>query len=187
MVSAGASTGVSVLAEDQGAAAGYRALFDEHFRGMTALATLLGADDPENLAQEAFVRLHARLGRLRDPAAARAHLRATVVNLSRSRVRHLSVARRHEEWDREPKAPSAEDEALDGLTGSTVMPALAGLSPRHREAVVLRFWLDLSEKKMATAMGVSVGTVKSHLSRGLAALRAALPDRGTVPRAEDEQ
>jgi RNA polymerase sigma factor (sigma-70 family) len=48
------------------------------------------------------------------------------------------------------------------------------LSPRHREALVLRYWLDLSEAEMADAMGVSRGTVKSHVSRGLDALAALL-------------
>lgn len=48
--------------------------------------------------------------------------------------------------------------------------ALSRLSDRHREALVLRFWLGLSEKEMADAMRVSTGTVKSHVSRGLAEL-----------------
>lgn len=52
--------------------------------------------------------------------------------------------------------------------------ALSRLSGRHREALVLRFWLGLSEREMAAALRVSAGTVKAHVSRGLAALRTAL-------------
>ncbi|MGH3181343.1 MAG: RNA polymerase sigma factor [Streptosporangiaceae bacterium] len=66
-------------------------------------------------------------------------------------------------------------------SGSTfrreVLTALAELPPRRREAIVLRYWLDLAEREIAAAMGVSPGTVKSHVSRGLAALAQALGDK----------
>jgi len=132
----------------------YEELFHGHFAAMTRLAAMLGADDPENVAQEAFVRLHRRTGRLRDANAAVGYLRATVVNLTRSRQRHLAVVRR--EGDRE------------------LVAAMRRLSPRHREALVLRFWLDLTEAEMAESMGVSRGTVKAHVSRGLDALAALM-------------
>jgi RNA polymerase sigma factor (sigma-70 family) len=51
------------------------------------------------------------------------------------------------------------------------------VTPRTREALVLRFWLDLSEREMAEAMSISPGTVKSTVSRGLAALAQALGDQ----------
>jgi RNA polymerase sigma factor (sigma-70 family) len=51
-----------------------------------------------------------------------------------------------------------------------VLAALAALPPRRREAIVLRYWLDLSEAEIAAVMGISAGTVKSQVSRGLAAL-----------------
>jgi RNA polymerase sigma factor (sigma-70 family) len=57
-----------------------------------------------------------------------------------------------------------------------VLAALAGLPPRRREAIVMRYWLDLAEREIAAAMGVSPGTVKSHVSRGLATLTTALRD-----------
>ena len=59
-----------------------------------------------------------------------------------------------------------------------VLAALAELPPRRREAIVLRYWLDLSEREIATAMGVSAGTVKSHVSRGLAELAQVLGGQG---------
>ena len=73
----------------------YQQLFHGHFVTMTRLAAMLGADDPEDVAQEAFVRLHRRRRTLRDPHASVGYLRTTVVNLSRSRVRHLAVVRRN--------------------------------------------------------------------------------------------
>ena len=147
----------------------YAALFAGQFGAMTRLATLLGADDPEDVAQEAFVRLHRQTRTLRDPHASLAYLRTTVVNLSRSRLRHLQVVRRHN-----PQPPadadSAEAHVVRREDARELVAALGRLSARHREALVLRYWLDLNEAEMADAMGISRGTVKSHVSRALDAL-----------------
>ena len=51
---------------------------------------------------------------------------------------------------------------------------MAGVSARQREALVLRFWMDLPLAAIADAMGVRMGTVKSQISRGLAVVGAAL-------------
>ena len=147
----------------------YQQLFHGHFVTMTRLAAILGADDPEDVAQEAFVRLHRRSRTLRDAHASVGYLRTTVVNLSRSRVRHLAVVRRSSPVP-SPDAESAEHQAVRREDARELVVALGHLSTRHREALVLRYWLDLSEAEMADAMGVSRGTVKSHVSRGLDAL-----------------
>jgi RNA polymerase sigma-70 factor (sigma-E family) len=151
----------------------YRELFHAHFAAMTRLAAMLGADDPEDIAQEAFVRLHGRRGALRDPHAAAGFLRTTVVNLVRSRQRHLTVARRHRP-ERPEDAASAEHAVVARENNRELVAAVQRLSRRHREAIVLRYWLDLTEIEMAAAMGISAGTVKSHVSRGLDALSALL-------------
>ena len=156
-----------------GAAQAFAALFDEAFETMKRLAYLLGADDPENIAQEAFVRLHRRSRMLRDPHAAIGYLRTTVVNLTRSRHRHLSVARRLAP-DAPPDVASAEHDAVRRESHRELLEAVGRLSARHREALVLRYWLDLTEAEMAEVMGVSRGAVKSHVSRGLDALAALL-------------
>jgi RNA polymerase sigma-70 factor (sigma-E family) len=147
----------------------YQQLFHGHFVTMTRLAAMLGADDPEDVAQEAFVRLHHRSRMLRDAHASVGYLRTTVVNLSRSRVRHLAVVRRNSPVP-SPDAESAEHQAVRREDARELVLALGQLSTRHREALVLRYWLDLSEAEIADAMGVSRGTVKAHVSRGLDAL-----------------
>ena len=152
---------------------GYQELFHGQFAAMTRLAAMLGSDDPEDVAQEAFVRLHRRSRTLRDPHAAVAYLRTTVVNLTRSRLRHLSVVRRLAP-DPPPDVPSAEHDVVRRENHRHLLDALGQLSARHREALVLRYWLDLSEAEMAEAMSVSKGTVKSHVSRGLDALAALM-------------
>jgi RNA polymerase sigma factor (sigma-70 family) len=150
---------------------GFEEMFHGQFTTMIRLAAALGADDPEDVAQEAFVRLHRSAGRLRDPHAAIGYLRATVVNLTRSRVRHLGVVTRNRVRADDPVA-SAEQIVVLREDTRVLVAALGRLSARHREALVLRYWLDLTEAEMAEAMGVSRGTVKSHVSRALDALTA---------------
>jgi RNA polymerase sigma factor (sigma-70 family) len=70
--------------------------------------------------------------------------------------------------------PSAEQGAFVSLDRDAVVAALQGLSARQREAIVLRYYADLSEAEIARAMGISRGAVKSHTARGMAALRTAL-------------
>lgn len=147
-------------------------LFDAQFRSMVRLAALLGSDDPEDVAQEAFTRLHVRHPMLREPHAALAYVRRTVVNLCHSRHRRLGVIRRHS--SRGSDAESAESAVLRAEAASDVVRAVAALPARQREVVVLRYWLDLSEAEIADAMGVSVGTVKSQASRALAKLGTQL-------------
>ena len=159
---------------DQPAADGrFELLYRAQFTPMVRLAHLLGSDDPENAAQEAFSRLHARMSRLDEPEKAVGYLRTCLVNLTRSRHAHLSVAGRYTP-PAEAHAASAEQLAISRSDHDIIISALRSLSRRHREALVLRYWLDLSERQMAEAMGISAGSVKSHVSRGLSALRTAL-------------
>jgi RNA polymerase sigma factor (sigma-70 family) len=147
-------------------------LFRARYPEMVRLANLLGADDPEDIAQEAFARLLRKAGSLHDPDAALAYVRATVCNLVRNRHRHLRVARL--------RTPAGQDEASSEHAVMVredrreLRAALAALPARRREAIVLRYWLDLPEREIAAAMGVSVGTVKAQVSRGLDALGQAL-------------
>ena len=72
---------------------------------------------------------------------------------------------------------SAESYAMEQVQRETVLDALQQLPRRQREAVVLRYYGDLSEAQTAAAMGCSVGAVKSHTSRAMSALRPLLEDR----------
>jgi RNA polymerase sigma factor (sigma-70 family) len=90
------------------------------------------------------------------------------------RIRHLQVRRRHahEEADGlgERTMESAESAALLHEDQRQVIVALQSLPDRQREALVLRYWLDLKETDIAESMGISVGAVKSHIFRGMSAL-----------------
>lgn len=153
------------------------ALFDRHHAELLKLAVLLGAEsDAEDAVAEAFCELYRRWSRLRDPSAAPAYLRSVVCNQVRMRLRHLQVVRRH------PDPPavnigSAEQEVVLREDQREVIEALRGLPDRQRQALVLRYWLNLREAEVAAAMGISCGAVKAHTARGMAALTRKLGER----------
>jgi len=159
-----------------GAEAAVAGLFEARYPELVRLAGLLGADDPEDIAQEAFARLLRRYGSLRDADAALGYVRATVCNLTRNRRRHLRVVRLRAPAERPVDVQSSEQAALLREEQREVIAALGALPARRREAIVLRYWLGLSEAEIAAAMGTSAGTVKSQVSRGLAALGKALEE-----------
>jgi RNA polymerase sigma-70 factor (sigma-E family) len=149
-------------------------LFAAYYRQLVRLAALLLTDTgtAEEVVQDAFVRLHQRWRRLREPDRALGYLRTSVVNGARSALRHRAVASRHAATLRPPPdAPSAEATHLDGVGNDELLAALRRLPPRQRETLVLRYYADLSEAEIAEIMGISRGAVKSHAARGIAALR----------------
>ena len=150
-------------------------MYDTQYRPLVRMSAMLLGDTSaaEEVVQEAFIAVHAAWRRLRDADKAVPYLRRAVLNRSRSILRHRMVVDRHMPA-REPDMPSAEQGAITQLERSAVIEALRSLPARQREALVLKFYLGLSEEEVAAAMKISTGAVKSHTSRGKAALRAAL-------------
>jgi RNA polymerase sigma-70 factor (sigma-E family) len=150
-------------------------LYSAHYRSLVRLAAVLVRDTPtaEEVVQDAFIAMHDGWQRLKDTEKALAYLRQAVVNRSRSVLRHRLVVERNLQKP-PPDMPSAEHGALTLLERSAVIAALRDLPDRQREAIVLRYYADLSEAEIAAAMKISRGAVKSHTARGMAALRAAL-------------
>ena len=160
-----------------GADAALDELYAAHWRQLVRLSVLLVRDTglAEEIVQDAFVAMHGRWGRLREPDRALAYLRQAVVNRSRSALRHRAVVARHDAAQRPPAAePGADESSVAAVRRDAVLDALRRLPPRQREALALRYYLDLSEAEIADAMGISRGAVKSHASRGSAALRDLL-------------
>ncbi len=150
-------------------------IYTAHYRSLVRLAALLVRDvqEAEEIVQDSFVAMHGAWRRLRDPERALAYLRQSVVNRSRSALRHRKVTEKHAPRPM-PNAASAEDRAMGALEHQAVMGALRRLPERQREVLVLRYYADLSEAEIADAIGISRGAVKSHASRGLAAVRTTL-------------
>lgn len=158
-------------------------LYAVHYASLVRLASLLvrHSGEAEEIVQDAFVAMHGRWGRLREPDRALGYLRRSIVNAARSAHRHHSVADRHLHRERgsgdiRRDWPSAEQDALSGETRAEVMRALDALPQRQREVLILRYYSDLAEHDIAAALGISTGTVKSHASRGLRNLRSTFED-----------
>ena len=152
------------------------ALYDVHWRSLVRLAVLLVDDvaSAEDVVQDAFVALHRRSEGLRDPDAAAAYLRASVVNLSRSVIRRRQVARKHLKVAEPEATPGADEHVILREEHRQTLAAVRQLPPRQREVLILRYWSGLSEREIAQTLGISQGSVKSAASRGIATLQGRL-------------
>jgi RNA polymerase sigma-70 factor (sigma-E family) len=169
-----------------GAAASVTALYAEHALGLVRLAVVMTGDRAaaEDIVQDAFLGLYRRWDRLPDMAAPLAYLRVSVVNGCRTALRRRSRlflgpgADLGNDLDEvipaAGQAESAEASVLLSEEQHAVAAALWKLPRRQREAVVLRYYLDLSIEDAAQVMGISPGTVKSATHRGLAAVGRTL-------------
>jgi RNA polymerase sigma-70 factor (sigma-E family) len=146
------------------------ALYEAHALGLVRLAYVMLGDRPaaEDVVQEAFLGLYQRWGKLRDTASAPGYLRASVLNSCRMVLR--SSAWRDDRIVGELPWESAEATALVSEEYRHLLRGIQALPPRQREALLLRYYLDLSEEETARSMGIRRGTVKSATSRALAAL-----------------
>jgi RNA polymerase sigma-70 factor (ECF subfamily) len=137
------------------------------------------AADAEDATQEAFIKARAAMGRFREGAAFRPWLLTIVANEARNRRRAAGrrlalVGRAAASEELRAPVPLPETEALAGDDRRELAAALKRLGPDHREVIVLRFLLDLSEAECAAALRCRPGTVKSRLSRALTKLRTEL-------------
>jgi RNA polymerase sigma-70 factor (sigma-E family) len=150
-------------------------IYHGHYNQLVRLAVLLVHDvqTAEEVVQDAFEAMHLASRRLRDSEKALQYLRQTVVNRSRSVLRHRKVVDMHAPKPG-PDEPSAEHAALAILERSAVAAALRSLPERQREAIALRYYADFSEADIARAMGISKGAVKSHTARAMASLKTIL-------------
>ena len=150
-------------------------LYSTHYRSLVRLAALLVRDigTAEEVVQDSFVAMHGGWRRLRDSDKALSYLRQSVVNRSRSVLRHRVVVDRNAPKP-PPDMPSAEHGAIALFERSAVISALRTLPARQREALVLRFYADMSEAQIADAMQISRGAVKSHTARAMQSLRTVL-------------
>ena len=170
-----ADTAITRAAVEWDADRAVTAIYTEHYRSLVRLAAFLVRDTAtaEEVVQDSFVAMHGAWRRLRDTDKALSYLRQSVVNRSRSVLRHRTVVDKNTPKP-PPDMPSAEHGAIIQLERSAVVSALRALPDRQREALVLRYYGDLSEAQIASVMGISRGAVKSHTARAMAALRAVL-------------
>ena len=161
----------------EGAEAGLRRLFEQHWRGLCRLAFLMLGDPAgaEECVQDAYLRVFRawdRVGAMERPDL---YLRTAVLNQCRSRLRRRQVESRAAGAGASIHGRGGADATGSGLPDpdlvtDEVLAAVRRLPPRQRAAVVLRYYEDRSESEIGRALGCSPGTVKSQLAKARATL-----------------
>ena len=156
-------------------------LYQAHAVGLIKLGVIMLGDRTaaEDVVQDAFFGLYRNWGRLSDQGYALAYVRACVLNGCRAALRQrIRRDRRDRSIVAADAVPADSVEAIVLLSEEhrEVFAALRRLPDRQREALVLRFYLGVTEEETARAMGISRGTVKSSTSRALAALGRMLKE-----------
>jgi RNA polymerase sigma-70 factor (ECF subfamily) len=147
-----------------------REVFEVSYRRLVVqlYAVTGNAAEAEDLVQEAFVRAAAAGPRFRRVVNHEAWLRTVALNLHRSRWRKMrNFSRIRHRLQQGPDLPGLDEHVL-------VVEALRRLPVGQREVIALHHLADLPVADVAEALGISVGTVKSRLSRGRDALAAVL-------------
>ncbi len=160
---AGATPDVPSAVVLAGAPVSFGDFYTDQYSGLVRLAVLLSGspDNAPDLVQDCFVRLHGRWSTVREPLP---YIRRSVVHACASHHRRAAVARRNPP----PEPPAAE------LGADELEDALAKLPARQRAAVVLRYYGDLPDADIASALRCREGTVRSLVSRALADLRKVI-------------
>ena len=150
-------------------------LYQAHALSLARLALLMlgDADAAQDVVQDAFLGLYRRWDKLASAEAAPAYLRSSVLNGCRTVLRRRSRPAIHAAGE---LLESAEAAVLHTEEHRAVLAAIRRLPARQREALVLRYYLDMTEDQAARAMGVTRGTVKSATSRAIAAVGRMLKE-----------
>ena len=137
----------------------------------TAYLMLGDAAEAEDLVQTALAKTYANWRRVRSVEAAPGYARTTMVNTAASWFRKKG-------WRNARPTETLPETAheTDPTLRPTVLDALTLLPPRQRAVIVLRYYEDLSVAQVATALGITDGTVKSQTSEALNRLRTLLGD-----------
>lgn len=158
-------------AEDQ-----LETLFNAHYRDLVRLVSGLLDDNGtcEEVVQDAFAAM-ANGPTRPEPGKEAAYLRSAALNGARSQLRRRRVRRRQPPPALRIVEP-AEHDAMIRVENDEILRAVRALPDRQRDVLLLRYQADLSEAEIADTLGISAGSVKTHASRGLAAVRDRLQE-----------
>ena len=149
-------------------------LYAERGRAFAGVAAGICGEGAADAVQDAFVRALTRIGTLRSRGALEAWVWKIVVNEARRRVRARPVA-----GAPAPDVPLASGD--DDPRAAAVRVALEGLPLRQREVLFLRYYADLDEASIASALGIRRGTVAATLHRVQGRIRDSIERQGVEP------
>jgi RNA polymerase sigma-70 factor (sigma-E family) len=164
---------------------GFAGFVREHTSALLRTAYLLTGDAPsaEELVQDTLTRLYPKWERVAGADAPLAYVRRSLANGYINQRRRAS--RREYPYEEVPEQVDERDVLGQLADRDAIWTVLSRLPDRQRAALVLRFFEDLTDDQSATALGCRVGTVRSLVSRGLAALREQMtehpPPAGRMP------
>ncbi len=149
-------------------------MYHEHARALVGLARLFvdHRDAAEDVVQEAFIRLSRSLHRIDDPTKTTAYLRSIVLNLARDHNRRGLLSLRHRMSANDLDPDGVDETIASRADHELIVVALRRLPHRQRDCLALHYLLELSVAEIADTLSISPNSVKTHLKRGLVALRA---------------
>jgi DNA-directed RNA polymerase specialized sigma24 family protein len=138
------------------------ALYHSHYASLARIAALMVGDGPaaEELVQDAFASVYRAWWHLRGGEMALDYLRRAVVSRARS----------HATASPGPRGRAGVGQASPAVPWTPVLTTLRGLPARQREALVLKYYADWTDRQIAAAMGISARALHIHIRRGLSAL-----------------
>ena len=156
-------------------------LFHTQGRSLVRLARLFvdDRDAAEDIVQEAFLRLARHAGRIDAVERAPAYLRSIVLNLARDHNRRGLVSLRHHATasrDVDVSDDIAGDDLVRSEEHRRVLDAVRRLPVRQRDCITLRYFEEYPIDRIASTLGVSANSVKTHLQRAMATLDRTLSE-----------
>lgn len=175
----------AILRLKRGDIGGLESLINRYQLKATRAAFLITHDErlAQDVVQETFVRLYEHIRQFDESRPFEPYLMRSVINASLNAIREV---RRLTSLDQDAgeveslldRAASVESQVEFGQLQREILTALSKLSPRQRAAIVQRYYLEMSEKEMALALGAAPGTVKWLLNAARDRLRRLLGQKG---------
>ena len=164
-----------VRAARAGSQAAFGRLVERHQQGLRGFLRRAAGPDADDVAQEAFVTAWSSLGRLRDDEGFRPWLYGIAWRKAQSLIRSSArAARRDHQWSEDQ---DGEGGGLDPADRMALEAAMAQLPPDQRAAVALCLAQGWTHAEAAEALGLPLGTIKSHVARGRDKLLSVLGDQ----------
>jgi RNA polymerase sigma-70 factor (sigma-E family) len=151
-------------------------LFRAHHLELVRLALMMTGDlaTAEDVVQDVYERIHRRSPGLRAGGNGLAYARTSVLNGCRSAHRRNAVRRKHADALASQAIAGVPDDEAAAADRGELATALRTLPSRQREVLVLRYYCDLDIAEIAMMLRIAPGSVRSAISRGLAALALTL-------------
>lgn len=175
----------AILRLKRGDIGGLESLINRYQLKATRAAFLITHDErlAQDVVQETFVRLYEHIRQFDESRPFEPYLMRSVINASLNAIREV---RRLTSLDQDAgeveslldRAASVESQVEFGQLQREILTALSKLSPRQRAAIVQCYYLEMSEKEMALALGAAPGTVKWLLNAARDRLRRLLGQKG---------